>query len=224
MRRLFEADGVLYKIMTMLLELAEMNILFLCCCVPVVTAGAGAVALYEGLICMHQRGEGAFSVKQFFSTVRKHLKTMVPVWCVCLVSMAALVYGMMYWACTMPGMAGKTVAAVYLLLFILVNGIVLFLCMFLALGSKYRKELVKDSFLLSLAKYPLIILTTGMSYSFLVLFLMPAGTILRLLPPILLFWIASPGYVCTGLFLRILKPLYPELFTEEEESSDKKSV
>ena len=216
MRRLFGTDGVLYKIMTMLLELAEMNVLFLFCCIPVITAGAGTVALYNGLIGMHKRGEGAFSVREFFRTVQTNLKCTILPWNISLAVMAALIYGMMFWVAAIPGVPGKCMGAVYLIFFIMVNGMLQFLFMLLALGAKWKRELVKDAFLLALAKFPVIILTVLMSYSFLVLLSMPMGAILRLLPLILLFWIASPGYVCTGIFMKILEPLYRELFEEED--------
>lgn len=220
MKRLFGADSVLFQIMTMLLELAQINVLFLLCCVPVVTAGAGAAAMYEALIVMHQRGEGAFSSRRFFAAVRSHLKHMTPVWCICLAAMAGLVYGMLYWVSAVPGMRGKWMGAVYLLLLVLVNGFVQFLCMFAALGAGWHRDLIKDSFLLAAAKYPAVILTTFLSWSFLILLLMPAAIILRLLPLILLFWISSPGYVCTGMLMKIMKPLYPELFEGGSEEAD----
>ncbi|MBQ4176146.1 MAG: DUF624 domain-containing protein [Lachnospiraceae bacterium] len=220
MKRLFGADSVLFQIMTLLLELAQINVLFLCCCLPVITAGAGAAAMYEALVSMHQNGEGLFSARRFFASVRSHLKHMIPVWCVCLAAMAALVYGMLYWISAVPGVPGRIMAAVYLLLLVLVNGFLQFLCMFLALGAGWHKDLIKDSFLLAAAKYPVIILTALLNWSFLVLLLMPAGTILRILPLILLFWISSPGYVCTGMLMKVMRPLYPELFAKQEEQKE----
>ena len=185
-----------------------------------ITAGAGAAAMYEALVSMHQNGEGLFSARRFFASVRSHLKHMIPVWCVCLAAMAALVYGMLYWISAVPGVPGRIMAAVYLLLLVLVNGFLQFLCMFLALGAGWHKDLIKDSFLLAAAKYPVIILTALLSWSFLVLLLMPAGTILRILPLILLFWISSPGYVCTGMLMKVMRPLYPELFAKQEEQKE----
>ena len=45
--------------------------------------------------------------------------------------------------------------------------------------------------------------------------LFPVSMMLRLLPLVILFWIVCPAYVCVGIHMRVLKPLFPELFDFE---------
>ena len=58
MKRFFGTDSPLFRFMTILLELAEINLLFILCSLPVVTMGASYVAMTDSK-CM-------FTVKVVF--------------------------------------------------------------------------------------------------------------------------------------------------------------
>ena len=62
MKRFFGTDSPLFRFMTILLELAEINLLFLLCSIPIVTIGAAYSAMLHSLYGMHKYGEGCFSV------------------------------------------------------------------------------------------------------------------------------------------------------------------
>lgn len=65
MKRFFGTDSPSFRFMTILLELAEINLLFLLCSIPIVTIGAAYSAMLHSLYGMHKYGEGCFSVKMF---------------------------------------------------------------------------------------------------------------------------------------------------------------
>ena len=70
MKRFFGTDSPSFRFMTILLELAEINLLFLLCSIPIVTIGAAYSAMLHSLYGMHKYGEGCFSVKMFFRVFR----------------------------------------------------------------------------------------------------------------------------------------------------------
>lgn len=214
MRKIFGTDSNLFKLLTMLMELAEINILFLICSLPVVTMGAACTAMYESLYEMHRFGEGCFSAGRFLKKFKQSLKCAVPVWIVGMIAFAALLFSGMS-ACGMTkGIMRIFLGGIYVVFGFMVCGIMQFIFFFLSRTQEWHREYLKDSFLLALAKFYWVIFSAGMSVSPAVVLMMPGNLLLRILPLILLFWIACPAYVCVGIFKKIFEPLYPELFEE----------
>lgn len=215
MKRFLGADSPLLKLMTMLLELAEINLLFLLCSVPVVTAGAAYAAMLHSLYELHRYGEGCFSAGSFFRVYKKSLKPLIPAWSIIGVCLVILGYNISYTLGSIQGIARIIVCGVYIVLALLISGMMQYLSFFMALAEKWNPEFIKNSFLLALAKFPTVILASVLSLSVFVVLLFPMSIILRMLPLVILFWCACPAYVCTGIYTRVLEPLFPELFEQD---------
>ena len=215
MKRIFGPDSKLFSIMTMLMELAEINVMFLLCSLPIVTMGAAASSMYESLWLMQKYGEGGFSAKHFLSTFRRTLKRAAPVGCVGLLAIVLLINNLVYVAASAEGMTRLAFSAIYLILFVLIGGM-LQICLFsISMAEDWNRDYVKDSFLLAVARYPYVLVNVALTASPLVILMMPGATLLRLLPLILLFWIACPAYVCVSLMVKILRPQYAVWFDKE---------
>ena len=212
MKRFFGTDSPLFRFMTILLELAEINLLFLLCSIPIVTIGAAYSAMLHSLYGMHKYGEGCFSVKMFFRVFRKSLKPLIPAWCVIVICYILLGCNINYIINNTQGMIRFIGCGVYIVLLLFVSGIMQYLSIFVALSEKWNRDFLKNSFLLTLAKFPVVILTSLLSMSVFIVALFPLSMMLRLLPLVILFWIVCPAYVCMGINMRVLKPLFPELF------------
>lgn len=212
MKRFFGTDSPLFRFMTILLELAEINLLFLLCSIPIVTIGAAYSAMLHSLYGMHKYGEGCFSVKMFFRVFRKSLKPLIPAWCVIVICYILLGCNINYIINNTQGMIRFIGGGVYIVLLLFVSGIMQYLSIFVALSEKWNRDFLKNSFLLTLAKFPVVILTSLLSMSVFIVALFPVSMVLRLLPLVILFWIVCPAYVCMGINMRMLKPLFPELF------------
>lgn len=212
MKRFFGTDSPLFRFMTILLELAEINLLFLLCSIPIVTIGAAYSAMLHSLYGMHKYGEGCFSVKMFFRVFRKSLKPLIPAWCVIVICYILLGCNINYIINNTQGMIRFIGGGVYIVLLLFVSGIMQYLSIFVALSEKWNRDFLKNSFLLTLAKFPVVILTSLLSMSVFIVALFPVSMVLRLLPLVILFWIVCPAYACMGIHMRMLKPLFPELF------------
>ena len=79
MKRFLGTDSPLFRFMTILLELAEINLLFILCSLPVVTMGASYATMTDSMNEMHVHGEGCFTAKRFFQVFKKSLKPMIPI-------------------------------------------------------------------------------------------------------------------------------------------------
>lgn len=182
MKRFFGTDSPSFRFMTILLELAEINLLFLLCSIPIVTIGAAYSAMLHSLYGMHKYGEGCFSVKMFFRVFRRSLKPLIPAWCVIVICYILLGCNINYIINNTQGMIRFIGCGVYIVLLLFVSGIMQYLSIFVALSEKWNRDFLKNSFLLTLAKFPVVILTSLLSMSVFIVALFPVSMMLRLLP------------------------------------------
>ena len=69
------------RFMMLITNLVVLNLLWLLCCVPVVTAGAATVAMHSVLIgCLTQKDDAV--VKPFFRAFRDNFRVVTPLWLV----------------------------------------------------------------------------------------------------------------------------------------------
>lgn len=202
--------------MTVLLELAEINVLFIICSLPVITAGAAYTAMLQSLYELNTKGEGCFSARRFLRTVVMTFKKTVLWWCGGLLFEVILIYGMLYWQSVLQGSVRVVMCGVYGVACILIFGFLQHFFFFLALTERSDRIVWKNCFLLTLAKFPLVLIRGALTASLLLVFAMNAAMFLRMLPLILLYWISCPAYACVILLMKELKPLFPELFIEKE--------
>ncbi len=79
--KLFEPEGPVFSLLTDIFDLVFANVLFLICCLPVLTIGPAISALYK--VCRNiqeSRGEGV--VRTFFSAFKDNLKDGILAWLV----------------------------------------------------------------------------------------------------------------------------------------------
>lgn len=77
--KLFSPDSKFMRAMSMLGDLILLNLAFLLCCVPVVTIGAAAAALYTVAFRL-VRGTEGHALVRFFSAFRQNLRRALPLW------------------------------------------------------------------------------------------------------------------------------------------------
>ena len=216
MKSFFNSDSMLFRILTILMEFALMNLMFILCCIPVVTAGSSYTALTESLHLFVQKGEGCFSAGNFLKTFKNNLKSTIPVWCGGLLSMIVLLYEAGYWFHSFRGTARIILSGICLLLFLLVFGILQFWLFLTGRGQKAGIAFLKDCFLLSLARFPSVLLMAAFTASPLLLLLLSGSVLIRMAPVLLLFCFSFPAFFCVRLHEKILPPLFPALFPEDD--------
>lgn len=79
MGRIFNPDSKFMIYGEKVADIIWLNVLFLCCSVPVVTAGAAYTAMHSVLLKIY-RGEGYKVTKDFFHALRKNLKQSTILW------------------------------------------------------------------------------------------------------------------------------------------------
>jgi len=103
-------------------DLILLNILWILCCLPIITAGAATTAMYYVCITSIRLGDG-YVVRRFFESFRKNFKQVTPVYLAITAAGLMLAADMFFWM-RQGGMFGKGMlmisGAVALILFLLV--------------------------------------------------------------------------------------------------------
>ena len=71
MRNLFSMDSGIFRFLTRLADLMILNILFIVCCIPIVTIGASVTSLYYVTLKMAVNEEG-YIAKAFLKSFRQN--------------------------------------------------------------------------------------------------------------------------------------------------------
>lgn len=134
-------------------DLIVLNILYILCCIPVITAGAAEVACYSGLIRVLRKKNEGLPFRPFFRDFGAALKQALPAWLLELVCFAVLV-GDIWFATVYSEPDNK-----FFLIFAIVLGAVILLAgMWLyPLMARFRNTLgghLKNAFLMAFARFP----------------------------------------------------------------------
>ena len=151
MKKLFGPDSILIRFGTLLTSLIELNILWLLCSLPVVTAGAATTAVYYTLYrILSEEDDAVF--RPFFHAFRQNFKQSTLLWIPLLMTGAVL---LLDWAYLVANYSGQfhvlwvTFGVIFLVFIVLVTH------SFAILGRFEApiKRVIKNSFLLMLMNF-----------------------------------------------------------------------
>lgn len=189
-------------------DLIWLNILTMLCCIPIVTVGASLTALNYVSIKMVRNEEG-YLTKNFLKSFRQNFFQATALWLLMLFILA--VAGTDFYFLSM--MEGTMVQVVKIGLYAV---FLFFLCSsiyWFPLLSRFEnslKNIIKNSFLLSIMHFPKTIGILLIHGAFLTIYYFFT---FRIMPLIFLMGISLPVYAAACLFSGIFKKLEPE---EEE--------
>lgn len=202
MESFFNPEGSVMRALSRIADLAVLNILWLICCIPVVTAGAATTALYYMTIKMAQNQEG-YLVRSFFKAFKDNFKKSTIIWLMILavgLVLGADFYIMCHW---------ESDLRYPMLVLILMAGLVLIflgLYVFVLIGTFENKvlEYLKNAFFMSIRHLPYtILLVCILAAQIFVCNFMLVNS--QYLPLVLLFGMSAFAYVMSFLYVKILK-------------------
>ena len=152
MRNLFNMDNPLFQTLGRLADLMIVNIVFLICCIPVVTIGASLTALNYVTLKLAEKEEG-YIVKGFFKSFKENFKQSTIIWLIMLA--VGIVLGLdMY---IMSAGTGTFYTVFRILLFILIfvyYMIYTYIFPLLARFYNTTKATFKNSLIMAIADFP----------------------------------------------------------------------
>ena len=85
MGRFFSVDNKFVTFMSRVADLMMLNVVFLICCIPVVTIGASCTAMYYVTLKM-ARNEESYIIKSFFKSFKENFKQSTIIWLIMFVA------------------------------------------------------------------------------------------------------------------------------------------
>ena len=208
MKDLLNPEGVFFQFLSRVGDLIILNVLFLICCVPVVTIGAAYAALCK--VCMDMVYEQeAGMVKGFFLAFRENFKQATIVWIVELIVLVSLVCDGMLILTFMPGSRGM-----YILLGVLA---VLVLCVsthMIPLLIRYRNGLrqhLSNAMVLAVIRLPRTVLMIVVSCAPLIVLALSVLQASTVFFDTLVFWLAIGCAVLAYINMNLYKGVYTKL-------------
>jgi len=215
MGKFFDSEGPIMSFLSRIADLVWLNILMIICCIPIITAGASITAMYTITIKMVLKEEG-YITKGFFKAFKENFKQATIIWLIVLL-LAALFYGD-YRIITYSGIAFPKIMLILLFaIFLIGYSTYLYLFPILARYENTIKNIIKNSFLLSLSNFPKTILIILIQcIPAVVLYISQA-----VIPLIFLMGGSLVAYISSMLFVTIFKKL--ETNDENQENSSDKA-
>lgn len=107
MGEFFSMDGSVFRFLSKVADLMVLNLLFLVCCIPIVTAGASFTALAYVTLKMKDQEEG-YVWKSFLRSFRQNFRQSTAIWLL-LLALAALLWADFRISSVMEGTGGQAV-------------------------------------------------------------------------------------------------------------------
>lgn len=201
---MFSIDGKLYEVISKLTDLVILNILYIICCVPIVTIGAATTALYGITKKMANHSEG-YIIRSYFKLFKENFKQSTIIWLILFVIGLIPVIDL-YIINNMPKGMGPTVLRGGAILAIVLVLMVFFYAM--ALQSTFEntvKNTIKNAFIIGLGYFPwtLLILLISVSPFVTPVFLGEYWSVELLV--MMLVWFSGAAYINSYVFNYIFK-------------------
>ncbi|MEG1847548.1 MAG: DUF624 domain-containing protein [Lachnospiraceae bacterium] len=213
MGKIFDTEGGVMSFLGKMADLLWLNILTLLCCIPIVTIGASTTAMYTMTLKMVNKEEG-YITKGFFTAFKKNFKQATIIWMITLV--VFILFYVDYRIILYSGIKFPKVLMILLTaMLILMYATYMYIFPVLARYENSTKNVLKNSFILSISNLPKTVLIIIMQFiPIVVLYYIPMSV-----PVILLFGLTAVAYVSSLLFMTIFKKI-EEKWAEEAESQD----
>lgn len=210
MGKIFDSEGGIMSFLGKMADLVWLNVLTIICCIPIITVGASFTAMYTVTIKMVNKEEGYIS-KGFFQAFKKNFKQSTIIWLIVLV-MVLIFYGdyriIIYSGINFPKALTIVLTAILLLFYCTY----MYIFPVLARYENTIKNVLKNSFLLSVSNLPRTILIIIIQFVPLVaLYFVPA-----IFPIVLLVGVSLVAYMSSLIFMGIFK----KLESKEEENQE----
>ena len=211
MGKIFRWDSPLMRFMMLITNLVCLNVLWLLCCLPVITAGAATTAMYY-MVFQYITKQDDGVLRPFFKAFKENFITVTPIWILHLLIGAALGAEVFY----LSQDSQLWLKALFGILLLVYAGVSAYLYPILARYNTSRKKAVLNSFALS---------TRHLFTTVCVVILNAVPVVLVLFMPeifwkSILFWTVGGfsliAYLCGKMLLVVLKKYEPQSSAEDQ--------
>lgn len=214
MGRFFNLDSPVMNFLGRVADLVWLNILYIICCIPIITIGASTSALYYVTMKMVANEEG-YITKSFFKAFKDNFKQATLIWL--LVLLAGTIFFVDFRILnTMEGTLGKVVYVIICAVSILFLFMMVYIFPLLAKFENTIKNSIKNAFLISIRHFPYtILLIIGGIAPFVIVYFITA-----LLPVLFLGVFSLIAFYTSYIYRKIFSYYIPQEEISESEEEE----
>lgn len=219
MGKLFNLDSPFMQFMNRVADLMWLNILFVICCIPVITIGPSLTAMYYITLKM-VRNEESYITKGFFKSFRQNFLQATAIWLIFIAAGGLLVFD--YYI--VSGRAGITIgnATLISVMQVLLIAVLIFyvftITFVFPLLSKFDnsiKNTIKNAFIMSIRHFPVTLgsIAIGIIVTLLIIYV----PIMLMMSIFLLFSLAA--FICSQMYVRVFDRYIPKTAESDDTAS-----
>ncbi len=208
-------DNVVMRALGKIGDMICLNLMWLICCIPIITIGASTTALYAVMLRMVKNEEG-YIFRGFLKAFKTNFKQSTLIWLI------LLLLGILWTvdfrvAGFMPGMAGTVLSAVFLVLGFILLSVMIYIFPLTARYENGMKATFKNALILTVAKLPYTFVMVAVVVAAVIASLWSTVTLLFSLP----LWLIIGGALIAWINSYILRRVFvifegTDSTTEEE--------
>lgn len=213
--KLFNPDSRIMIFLSRVADLVILNILWLVCCIPVVTIGASTTAMYH--VIRHWQKDSVSSImRDFFQSFKEDFKQATPVYLILLIPTVAVVMNAML----IFNPENSAAVPSYLLVIWFISALILlfissFVYPVMAFFADSIFKTLRNAMVLALANLPRTILISALNLLPVILLFVNLSFFLQSS----IFWLLIGGALVAYLNMSILKPVFKKLVPSEFEDT-----
>lgn len=181
-------DNVVMRALGKIGDMICLNVMWLICCIPIITIGASTTALYTVMLRMVKNEEG-YIFRGFLKAFKSNFKQSTLIWLILL--LLGIVWTVDFRvAGFIPGMAGIILSAIFLALGFILLSVMIYIFPLTARYENGIKATFKNALILTVAKLPYTFLMVAIVVAAVFASLWSAFTLLFSLPLWLFFGVS----------------------------------
>lgn len=207
--KLFDPDSPIMSFLARVADLVILNVLWLLCCLPVVTVGASTTAMYH--VVRHLQEESISSVtRDFFRSFKSDFRQTTPVYLLLLIPTAAVVMNAWILSAQSSDVVPVYVRAIWMVSALMLTFVVSVVYPVMAYFDDTVWKTLRTAAVLAIAKLPRTVLISAIN-------LLPIIMLFVSLPFFLkssIFWLLIGGSLSAYLNMLILRPVFKKIIDE----------
>ncbi len=207
--KLLDPDSPIMSFLARVADLVILNVLWLLCCLPVVTAGASTTAMYH--VVRHLQEESISSVtRDFFRSFKSDFRQATPVYLLLLIPTAEVVMNAWILSAQSSDVVPVYVRAIWMVSALILTFVVSFVYPVMAYFDDTVWKTLRTAAVLAVAKLPRTVLISAIN-------LLPIIMLFVSLPFFLrssIFWLLIGGSLTAYLNMLILRPVFKKIIDE----------
>ena len=208
-------DNVVMRALGKIGDMICLNVMWLICCIPIITIGASTTALYTVMLRMVKNEEG-YIFRGFLKAFKSNFKQSTLIWLILL--LLGIVWTVDFRvAGFMPGMAGIILSAIFLALGFILLSVTIYIFPLTARYENGIKATFKNALILTVAKLPYTFLMVAIVVAAVFATMWSTFTLLFSLPLWLFFGVSLIVWIDSYILRRVFVVFENSDSTAEED-------